>query len=447
MTRTSRTVAPKTPLWARTGLVFALVFLLAVVVLGVVLAVAEPFSPLQPLEVAAQSEPQSVPAAEQAQSEEVLAEPEEEVIPDPQQFIISAAGDVLIHEVVAYSAWNGERYQFSSQFADIEPYLAASDVSICNMEIPVKAPGEGPTGFPVFGAPYELVEELSLSGFTGCTTASNHAMDQGFSGLARTLDAFDEAGMGHQGTARTAEESQQAQFYTVEKGDVTLTIANIAATYGTNGIPLADDAPWSVSFIESEELIQKAREARAAGADIVVASLHCCGVEYITYPDEGQLDTTQALAASGEVDIVISHHAHVPKPMQLLEGGPNGNGMWVAYGLGNMISNQGARWGQMEETESGLLAFFFVDFDGVNPPVVTEASWATVTVDYANGYRLIVANEEGVEVAAQGDRPAISSDAIWYRREVISRVMEQGDGVEQTGVPENEPGVTTVVSR
>ena len=53
-------------------------------------------------------------------------------------------------------------------------------------------------------------------------------------------------------------------------------------------------------------------------------------------------------------DLVIGHHAHVPQPVVHLSGGPRGEGMWVAYGLGNYLSNQdGACCAQ--NTDSGLL--------------------------------------------------------------------------------------------
>jgi poly-gamma-glutamate capsule biosynthesis protein CapA/YwtB (metallophosphatase superfamily) len=38
--------------------------------------------------------------------------------------------------------------------------------------------------------------------------------------------------------------------------------------------------------------------------------------------------------------LVIGHHAHVPQPVVELARGADGEGTWVAYGLGNYLSNQ-----------------------------------------------------------------------------------------------------------
>ena len=50
--------------------------------------------------------------------------------------------------------------------------------------------------------------------------------------------------------------------------------------------------------------------------------------------------STSSWPTPGVIDLVIGHHAHVPQPVAHLSGGPRGEGMWVAYGLGNYVSNQ-----------------------------------------------------------------------------------------------------------
>jgi poly-gamma-glutamate synthesis protein (capsule biosynthesis protein) len=46
------------------------------------------------------------------------------------------------------------------------------------------------------------------------------------------------------------------------------------------------------------------------------------------------------LAASGQVDVVLGGHSHVPQPLIRLDGGADGDGMWVGYSMGNFLSNQ-----------------------------------------------------------------------------------------------------------
>ena len=104
-------------------------------------------------------------------------------------------------------------------------------------------------------------------------------------------------------------------------------------------MPVDADKPWSVNLIDVPAMVAQATAARAAGADLVIASVHCC-VEYQTEPTPEQVAIDQQLADSGVFDLVIGHHAHVPQPVAHLSGGPRGEGMWVAYGLGNYLSNQ-----------------------------------------------------------------------------------------------------------
>jgi len=63
------------------------------------------------------------------------------------------------------------------------------------------------------------------------------------------------------------------------------------------------------------------------------------GTEYVTEPSASR-SGGPAAGRLRVVDLVIGHHVHVPQPMAHLTGGPRGEGMWVAYGLGNYISNQ-----------------------------------------------------------------------------------------------------------
>jgi hypothetical protein len=82
---------------------------------------------------------------------------------------------------------------------------------------------------------------------------------------------------------------------------------------------------------------------------------------------------------------VIGHHAHVPQPIARLEGGPGGAGMWVLYGLGNLLSNQDAECCP-PETSSGLLATAHVVKPAGGPARVTAVEWTGVTVDRHGGH-------------------------------------------------------------
>lgn len=309
--------------------------------------------------------------------------------PDPREqdveLTLLAAGDVLPHAPVNVSATGPDGIDYSPLLSGIDRWVDGADLALCHLEVPVAPPGTQPSGYPVFRAPRELVRDLGEQGWDGCSTASNHSADAGYDGVAATLGALDRAGMGHVGTARDRSESLSPQYYELRRNGRTVTVAHLAAAYGLNGLtPPGGD--WSVDLIDARRIVHQARAARAAGADLVVVSLHD-GTEYVSEPTQHQRDATRVLARSRQVDLVIGHHAHVPQPVARLRGGPSGDGMWVAYGLGNLLSNQGPDCCVLASTVGLLLVA-----DIVQPPHqaarVDDVRWAATTVDLAAGHRL-----------------------------------------------------------
>lgn len=305
-----------------------------------------------------------------------------------------AAGDVLPHLPVLASARTADGYDLAPLLAGLDRWVQPADLALCHLEVPVAPGGTRPSGYPLFGSPAAVAQGLRGQGWDGCSTASNHSVDRGFAGVTATLDALDAAGLGHVGTARSAAEQTQPQLYRLERAGRVVTVAHLAATYGTNGMPVDADKPWSVDRIDVPALVTAATAARDAGADVVVASVHCC-VEYRTEPTADQVAIDQQLADSGVIDLVIGHHAHVPQPVERLTGGPGGAGMWVAYGLGNYLSNQDEAC-CAPGTSSGLLLTAHLRATGAAPahgvvagPVrITGVEWTPMTVDRRGGHRL-----------------------------------------------------------
>jgi poly-gamma-glutamate synthesis protein (capsule biosynthesis protein) len=69
----------------------------------------------------------------------------------------------------------------------------------------------------------------------------------------------------------------------------------------------------------------------------VVGVVHA-GTEYSSYPDAQQLNVSRALVDSGLIDFVYNHHTHSVQPIELY------NSTWIAYGLGNGISESSSEY-------------------------------------------------------------------------------------------------------
>jgi poly-gamma-glutamate synthesis protein (capsule biosynthesis protein) len=131
------------------------------------------------------------------------------------------------------------------------------------------------------------------------------------------------------GTARSPEEDVAPRIYDLDG----VAVAHISYAYGFNGYQPPAGAPWVVDAIDPAVIARDAAAARAAGADLVVVSLHW-GTEYQHDPDDFQRETAAAVTAIDDVDLVIGHHAHVVQPIEQV------GGTWVVFGLGNQLSNQ-----------------------------------------------------------------------------------------------------------
>ncbi|GAA2608837.1 CapA family protein [Streptomyces axinellae] len=252
-------------------------------------------------------------------------------------FSLVATGDLLIHDSVIRQARadaGGSGYDFSRMIAAAKPMASGADLAICHMETVYGADGGPFTGYPLFQTPPQLAHSVKKTGYDSCSTASNHTLDAGAEGVGRTLKAMDAAGLKHVGSARSAAERKRPAVLRAGGAKV----AQLAYTYGTNGIPVPEDKPWLVNLIDPERIIADARAARRAGADVVVASMHW-GTEWQEDPDSLQRSVAGKLTASRshgrrDIDLIIGTHAHVPQAYEKV------NGTWVVYGMGDQIAGK-----------------------------------------------------------------------------------------------------------
>ncbi|WP_341360595.1 CapA family protein [Georgenia sp. M64] len=359
---------------------------------------------------------------------------------EPTVLTILSAGDVLPHATVNRMAQRPDgTYDFAPLMAATRPWTEGADLALCSLEVPLAPPGEAVSAYPMFGAPAELVPGLESLGWDGCATATNHSMDRGTAGVFHTLDMLEAAGMGAVGTARTAEEAAEPQLYVLERAGREVVVAHLAATTLDNGLPAPPSSPWAVTTTAAGDtgaLVEQARTARAAGADLVVVSMHW-GTEYVHAPIEEQLRIGDELAASGQVDLVLGNHSHVPQPLARLDGGPDGTGMWVAWSMGNFISNQDSACCTME-TATGTMVTATVTAPSEGPARVTDLEWTAVTVDRAGGQRIHPLHE--LVAGSRPDGLSLAPETIAARAARVAEVMaepERTDPPEPTG-PEPE---------
>ncbi|CAL9347515.1 CapA family protein [Streptomyces sp. enrichment culture] len=326
--------------------------------------------------------------------------------PAARGFTLVASGDVLPHMSVIDRARfdaGGTGYDFRPMLAGVRSVVAGADLALCHMETVYGENGDY-TGYPVFKSPPEVARGLAATGYDGCSTASNHTLDDGADGIRRTLDALDRAGVRHAGAARTEQESRTVTMHRAG----TARVAHLAYTYDTNGIPLPEGQPWAVGLIDEDRIVADARTARGAGADVVVVSVHW-GTEWQEAPDDRQVALARSLTAARDgrrpaIDLVLGTHAHVPQAYEKV------NGTWVIYGMGDqiageMVNHEGAKDPRGNQSTLGRFTFA--------PPARPGERWQVTRAEFVpqlfdvDAGRVVNLNralDRGAEVKAVRDR-------------------------------------------
>ena len=281
---------------------------------------------------AAPTDPIDAPAAATA--------PAVRVDPPARSFTVAAVGDLLsegpVNRAAAGYAPPGVRYDYAPLFDPIARIVQSADFAICHMETPIGAPGAavGFVGKSAWGpnmiaAAAEVAGDLKRVGFDRCSTASNHSNDLGLDGIRTTLEAFDAVGITHTGTARTPAEAVPSVIDVngVKVGHVSL------ARNSNTGFP-ADE--WRIRrAVTATNAINDVAAARAAGAEVVIVSVHVY-VEMQKGPTSDDRSLITEIIAASHPDLIIIHGPHVVQPVEWV------NGTLVYWSLGNFISGMGA---------------------------------------------------------------------------------------------------------
>ena len=285
-----------------------------------------------------------------------------------EEVTVAATGDILLHAPILNTvAYNG--YDFSGIFSEISEYYSEADLMIANLEVPLGGEEYGYSSYPTFNSPDTIAYNLKNAGVDMCLTANNHANDMGYSGMMRTLDVLDEAGLEHLGTRKSEDEN-----YLVAKNINGVKLGMICYTYDTreytdwqkslNGITMSDDGAARVnsfSYSALDEFYADAQEQidhmDMLGVDVKIFFMHW-GNEYQDYPCADQENIAQQLCEMG-VDVIIGGHPHVVQEFDVLESS-SGHETICLYSMGNELSNQRRDLMQDEDggrgyTEDGLI--------------------------------------------------------------------------------------------
>lgn len=253
---------------------------------------------------------------------------------------ISFTGDVMQHGAqidAALKKGGGKNYNYENAFKYVAPLFREADYMVANMEFTV---GTKPyTGYPCFSAPPEIASAAKNAGIDLFLMANNHICDKNAGGLKKTLDAYENLDMPKIGAYRDKKQADTASVILVELKGMKFAMFNY--TYDTNGLPIPD--PYYVNLQDSTEIKKHIRQAKAMGADIIIALPHW-GIEYVLAPVAEQKQYAKMMFREG-VNAIIGGHPHVPEEGYIYvkrQQGPMAKDSVeniVFYSMGNYISN------------------------------------------------------------------------------------------------------------
>lgn len=265
--------------------------------------------------------------------------PIEEPVPEDTNITMSVIGDIMCHDTQYKDAYvsSTDSYDFSYVFSDVQKYLQLADISVGNLETTFAGKSRGYSNYPTFNTPEQLAYNLKTLGLDVLSTANNHSLDKGYSGLTSTLNFLDDAGIAHTGTYASAEDQNKILIQNV-KG---ISIAFLSFTYGTNGIPVPSGKDYCINLIDKDLIAKQIELAKDQKPDMICVFMHW-GIEYKTKQNKTQEELADFLFQNG-VDVILGGHPHVLQPMEkrqiTLDDGTVKDG-FVVYSLGNFISGQ-----------------------------------------------------------------------------------------------------------
>ncbi len=320
---------------------------------------------------------------------------------DTTRLSLLFVGDIMGHDSQIASAYDAvkKKYDYTSCFQFVKPYLESSDVTIGNLELTFAGPPY--KGYPQFSSPDSLAHTLKDIGFDALVTANNHSVDRGRNGIERTIAVLDSVKMPHTGTFIGLTDRLNNYPLLLEKNGFRFALLNY--TFSTNGIPVP--SPNIVNRIDTAQIRIDIGKAKESKPDFIIMFVHW-GVEYESLPRSDQKKLTDWCFTNG-VDIVIGAHPHVLQPMEWRKK----DNKFVVYSLGNFVSGQ-----RKQYTDGGAMAYLEmqkIQFE--NDSSVTHIDSAAYQLNWV--YRTADANKNYYILPVE----SFENDATKFIKDAASR--------------------------
>lgn len=245
---------------------------------------------------------------------------------------IAFVGDLILlqDQVRNGRVGQSDEYDFSPVFAYAKQYLSEADLAVGVFEGPAAGAQSGYStgnyddGLPLaLNFPDSFAYAVKEAGIDFVTTANNHLLDKGIEGAMRTLDVLDQAGLGHTGSYRNAQEKSAVQILDAQG----LKIGVLSYTYAVNGYETDSNVlenpditsllvdPDDPSFEEIKQGVLDDFARVSAGSPDVIVVLPHMGTQFSHLTDNYQ-DVWNDVFIEAGADLVLGDHSHAVQPIE-----------------------------------------------------------------------------------------------------------------------------------
>ncbi len=305
--------------------------------------------------------PLKKPQSVNKQDSLTVTEPEPEPSPEPAPKLSGAASDVVTIVVTGDTGFSrnhstvhpagvqkfGRRQPFSEAMSGIAKQING-DLNFTNIETVVtdhnrlKRDLKGQRGPFNFRSHPNGIKHLVKRGFNLMSLANNHSMDYGPTGLKETLKhmaPMKKLGLkAYAGIGLNREEASRPHLVGVKGSKVAFSAIGIA----TNNLKrhrAGKNKPGQIAYRFDDDFRLSIDRLAKKASDYRILSIHY-GVEGRVRADGKQIKEWRGMAArQKKIDLVIGHHAHVPRAVERV-----GNSV-IFYGLGNFLHHGTANMG------------------------------------------------------------------------------------------------------
>ena len=267
----------------------------------------------------------------------------------------------MCHNTQYNDAFENGEFDFNYVFDDIRDELFSADFTVGNLETTFAGSKRGYSSYPQFNTPETLADAIKNAGIDLVSTANNHSLDTGYSGIESTIDFLDQTEIMHTGTYK----SQEAQNQTIIAEIKGLKVAFLSFTYGTNGIPIPVGKEYCINIIDDNFIIDRLDLAKKENPDIICVFMHW-GEEYQNSPNNEQIRLANLLFENG-ANIILGSHPHVLQKMENTDSG------FVIYSLGNFVSGQ-----VKENTRNSIILNLTITKKGTGEVLVDSVKYTPI---------------------------------------------------------------------